>query len=944
MELIKSVQTSFGGGVVSPAVAQRPDLQKYQVSLARAVNAFIERTGGAVNRSGSYFIGATGGRSNLAVDLLTVGTKFGDQTNGATAWYNNEDVLTAANCARKTSAASMSLGVAFPVAKKIESVRIFGSSDQGYVSTINPNVTVQVRASNSLPSNYATDGVAIFTFEPSVDTLNESVSPKTATFPSNVAYTHWWVRVSHDGASNQINVASIYMTEQATDTSADDVAIIEFIASTDDTYILELGHRYMEFWRNGAKVLYPAGHPFAGNAVRVITPYSAADVEALHYDQSNDVLTISHPGYEMQNLTRYDHHDWKMEPVAWGSAFNTPSNFSLANRTDWNGTTTKLTYWFAVSAGTSDGTSESVPTNMIKATSDYQLGTPRGGVQLKWNKLTVTPEVYNIYRSPTANSADLRWIASVTGANSAYNHVGNTGGNVPPSTARKPFYGSDDNPFGPNNYPRETGYFQQRRVIAGTIDNPQSMWLSRTGNPNSLAISTPVVDTDAVIFAIAARQQQKILHVVPLDDLLVFTKSGEWRITGPDNGIVTPSSIAAKPLSNYGSADISPLQIGERILFIQDMGGAVRDLAYQANISTLTADDISVLVQHYFQTRKIKDWEYAPFPHSVVWVVMTDGTMLTLTYMKEEKVIAWTEHKTRGIVKGVAVVPENGQSMVYLRVNRYINGAWRRFIERLTPRRFTDVRDFVGVDCALSYDNPVSVTINNRDNGTRAIFNAVANTFTNGDTVDVVTATGPDGEFLAGEYVISDKATDTVSLKDGDGNYVRLPVGWLKFVPNIILRKKVSAMSGIDHLEGETVSGLADGNVVEGLVVTGGAVTLPFKAGRVHLGLSYQTEIETLALETQDLRSVGVPKDVSSLAIRVVESRGFEVSGDGVRYVSPKARTAERWGEPAKLYTEDLDLKIYGSWSPAAKLYIRQRLPLPLNVSGVVPIHAQGGK
>ena len=57
-----------------------------------------------------------------------------------------------------------------------------------------------------------------------------------------------------------------------------------------------------------------------------------------------------------------------------------------------------------------------------------------------------------------------------------------------------------------------------------------------------------------------------------------------------------------------------------------------------------------------------------------------------------------------------------------------------------------------------------------------------------------------------------------------------------------------TTLSGLDHLEGETLVALADGNLVTNLTVTSGAVTLPNEASKIHIGLSYDATMETLPL------------------------------------------------------------------------------------------------
>jgi len=113
------------------------------------------------------------------------------------------------------------------------------------------------------------------------------------------------------------------------------------------------------------------------------------------------------------------------------------------------------------------------------------------------------------------------------------------------------------------------------------------------------------------------------------------------------------------------------------------------------------------MAKHLFSGHTIVDWAYAQNPDSIVWCVRSDGRLLGLTYNKAQDVWAWHQHVTKGKVKSVTSIPENGRSAVYVAVERNIDGADKVYIERLEPQ-FLEVRDTIEdafyLDSALSYD------------------------------------------------------------------------------------------------------------------------------------------------------------------------------------------------------------------------------------------------
>lgn len=92
--------------------------------------------------------------------------------------------------------------------------------------------------------------------------------------------------------------------------------LIPFQFSTAQTYALLFGQYTMRVIKDGAMVLYPSGHASAGQPVEIVTPYPASALNRLKYTQSADVMTICHPSYPPQQLSRTDHHLWSFAAFA----------------------------------------------------------------------------------------------------------------------------------------------------------------------------------------------------------------------------------------------------------------------------------------------------------------------------------------------------------------------------------------------------------------------------------------------------------------------------------------------------------------------------------------------------------------------------------------------------------------------------------------------------
>lgn len=155
-----------------------------------------------------------------------------------------------------------------------------------------------------------------------------------------------------------------------------------------------------------------------------------------------------------------------------------------------------------------------------------------------------------------------------------------------------------------------------------------------------------------------------------------------------------------------------------------------------------------------------------------------------------------------------------------------------------------------------------------------------------------------------------------------------------------------SSFSGLEHLEGEEVSALAEGFVVKGLSVKNGAVSLPFSARDVVVGLPFVSELKTLRLEASSSGGTlqGRYKAVNRLAVRVENTLGgrFGMNEDSL-LDEPKYRTNEAYGEHTRLKTGDIEFSFPGGFEKAGQIYFRQDEPLPFTILAFIPEVAVGG-
>ncbi|MCP5915918.1 hypothetical protein NL317_28275, partial [Klebsiella pneumoniae] len=87
-------------------------------------------------------------------------------------------------------------------------------------------------------------------------------------------------------------------------------------------------------------------------------------------------------------------------------------------------------------------------------------------------------------------------------------------------------------------------YQDQRAAWAGTENQPQNVWLSRAGTEDNFNFSIPAKDDDSIQFKIASRENNAILHLVPMTDLIACTPAALWRISGGMSEVLTPLTLS----------------------------------------------------------------------------------------------------------------------------------------------------------------------------------------------------------------------------------------------------------------------------------------------------------------------------------------------------------------------------------------------------------------
>lgn len=547
-------------------------------------------------------------------------------------------------------------------------------------------------------------------------------------------------------------------------------------------------------------------------------------------------------------------------------------------------------------------------------------------------------------------------------SNGVYSRIGTTAGVTFNDTGQTPDSGKT--PLEPNKLflflqdaPAAVTIAKQRLWFGGSDRDPTKIWGSQIRYFNNFYAHLSPIDSDALTIDMAGPQVNRIKHLLELAKLLVFSASSEKSVNGSSDGVITPSSPVLKSESYNGAADVPPVIADNNVIFVQRDQSVLRDQAFDWQVDGYRGNDLTIFSSHLLEGYTIREMAFQKSPNPTIWVVRSDGVLLGLTYLREQQLLGWHRHDTDGLFESVCCVPEGTEDAVYFVVKRTVNGATKRYVERMSSRLYTDIKDAKFLDSFLTYDGrntnaskTMTLTGGTTWDSTETLTcTASAATFAAADVGKEVHLTGADGKILrfrilafTNSTVVTGKATKTVPTS-------------LRGVATATWGIAVKTVSGLWHLEGKTISAIGDGFVLASRynpgyaakVVSNGSVTFDKCHQVIHAGLAYLPDTELLDMDTLQGESlIGKGKEITSVTLFVEKSRGIWTgpkppTNDAVDategLTEAKCRSDEDQESPVNLKTDSVDVPINGEWNTNGRVFIRQIDPLPLHILAVAP-------
>lgn len=256
-------------------------------------------------------------------------------------------------------------------------------------------------------------------------------------------------------------------------------------------------------------------------------------------------------------------------------------------------------------------------------------------------------------------------------------------------------------------FPSAVTFFGERVVYGYTTSNQQGIWLSKINDFENFEAG--INDSDSFSLRLPTANRGRWLGSV--GTLAAGTAGDEWQIKSPLDEALTPKNFDIKRQTSYGGANIQVIEIGSVILYVDFVGRKIREFTFREADQKYVSPDLTSLAEH-ITVSGIVNFAYQKNPDSILWCVLENGSLITMTYEREQDVVAWAKMPMDGLVQSVMVIPAPKEDEVWVSIVRAIDGETKVYIEQLQPRTL-DIRkeNAFFVDSAIIQTGPATNTV-----------------------------------------------------------------------------------------------------------------------------------------------------------------------------------------------------------------------------------------
>lgn len=710
------------------------------------------------------------------------------------------------------------------------------------------------------------------------------------------------------------------------------VRLIPFIFSATDAMVIELTDSVIRFWKNGSIVL-SGGVPF-----EVASPYTSAQLIELDWCQSLDTVIITHQSHPPKKLQRFADNNWTLTDLSFIYAPTLPSGFVASNERGDAGLTVATNAWLTsaqdpqaapINGGSSasaivnfnfrenpvtgikfiakDG-QEGGDTNVSIFDFDRDVGrqivincynlnghrTIGGGSADGLDDLSDSEVAYPLYCTITdvMNGSGVSVGATNTGPEievtifDGYAGHQNTDGGIPALwiSTQKWFMDaiySDDS--GTNEYPKTCTFFEERLWLGATPGGPDTVYASRTGTLDdfdifSAADATPQKPTENAGSASRLQPPNPQAEILATSGLSVGIAGNEisqieWIRPLQQSLLIATSRGIFQITSATNDGGFGPTG-GIKSLATNAIGSTLRGLGFIQDKLLFLIPSADRMYQMGFELTQdsFQATEVSLFNPDI----LADGIEY-MSLSQDHEPIGWMNTASGGLV-GLTI---DNQQRVF---------GWHE-------------HQLGGTDVVVE-----GVAVIPDASGDDNIYLAVKRTV-DGNTVRYI-------EFMGDDWRINDNPEDQIFMDSA-----------------VVDTSGLSTITGLSHLEGETVQVLRDGAYAGTFTVSGGAISIGTAGTTVRVGLGFVAEYNSMPLVVRDPQGSNFSKraTVNRVALYLVRSTGGECAAgpeDGLIWRPIAQRTAgDGIGLPLSPVTGAYVVEVRNQPSRSPVMAVRNSVP-----------------
>ena len=707
----------------------------------------------------------------------------------------------------------------------------------------------------------------------------------------------------HGGASRRPGTKFVREVK----TSSNFTRLIPFEFNVTQAYILEFGENYFRIHKDGGTVIS------GGNPVEVATVYTSAQVSEIKFTQSADVMYLVHPSHPVQKITRTSHTAWTISEVNFLRGpmqdSNTTDTTLTANNRTGSVTITASTSTFVATdvgrlvrlhdgfakitnfaSGTSvtatvqenaDGRTELMPSYTATTVRFYEGDPSSTGLEHN-DRMTDTAGNFIVEGFKVGQKV------TITGASNGGNNV--TNALIVQVTA-------DTILFSPSvDLVNEAA--GQSVTINGVLEADKNFSLgafsATTGHPAAvsfyeqrLVFANTTAQPQTIFFSVAGSFEDFNDGINPADALIYTIGSNQVnviRYLASGRVLIVGTSGGEFAVSASGTTEpISPTNAQIK-----------RQANYgSANIQPIQVGNVTMFVQR--ASRKIRELVYnfdedsyqAP-DLTVLAEHITESGITELAFQQEPDNVVWC-------------VLTNGKfvGMTYRREENVVG--WHEQIIGGSFGSGNAVVESVAVIPGDLNEDEVFLVVKRTIGGATKRYIEFFSNFDFGSDVQ-------DAFFVDSGLTYSGSAATTIS--------------------------------GLDHLEGQTVSILANGATHPDKTVSSGSVTLDRSVTKAHIGLSYNSTLQTMRIDAGGTEGTaqGKIKRIHDITLRLFRTVGIQVGSSETDLDRiPFRSSANAMDQALPLFTGDKEVEFRGGFDNDGFIVVKQNQPLPATILAIFP-------